>query len=287
MRQHRAGFTLVEILVVLAIIAILSALLFPVFNRARERGRQTNCASNLSQLYTAIRLYYDDERRYPASIRDLLPPEAMFPDDANGTTNNIPAASSGGYLKGGMDVLLCPSDDTESAVVRSSYGNIAWQFQSPSTPTYPDTNSLKLKGGTDATGDSLVSGVDPARWVYNAYGYDADGWAYTSPDEAMDYTASTPALLVNPSQTYNVKNNPLKYSLSNRLAPPETIVTHCVFHRTWTSDADFPGQLGIPTKAGQTQGSRDIVLRLDGRAKLVDVSTFTTSSPSLWQKPSF
>jgi prepilin-type processing-associated H-X9-DG protein len=49
--------------VVIAIIAILASILFPVFARAREKARETNCLSNLKQLGTALMMYagdYDD-----------------------------------------------------------------------------------------------------------------------------------------------------------------------------------------------------------------------------------
>jgi prepilin-type N-terminal cleavage/methylation domain-containing protein/prepilin-type processing-associated H-X9-DG protein len=48
--MKRKGFTLIELLVVIAIIAILAAILCPVFAKAREKARQTTCASNLHQL---------------------------------------------------------------------------------------------------------------------------------------------------------------------------------------------------------------------------------------------
>jgi prepilin-type N-terminal cleavage/methylation domain-containing protein len=41
------GFTLIELLVVVAIISLLAAILFPVFASAREKARQSTCASNL------------------------------------------------------------------------------------------------------------------------------------------------------------------------------------------------------------------------------------------------
>lgn len=54
------AFTLVEILVVLAVVVVLAAILFPVFNRVREQGRATTCRSNLKQLATAVQLYAQD-----------------------------------------------------------------------------------------------------------------------------------------------------------------------------------------------------------------------------------
>jgi len=53
MKNQRYGFTLMEMLVVVVIIGILSALLFPVFGRMQERGREVKCASNLRQLHQA------------------------------------------------------------------------------------------------------------------------------------------------------------------------------------------------------------------------------------------
>ncbi len=59
-RQRIHGFTLVELLVVMAILAILAGLLLPALVRARASGRQSNCMGNLRQIATAARLYMDD-----------------------------------------------------------------------------------------------------------------------------------------------------------------------------------------------------------------------------------
>lgn len=54
------GFTLVELLTVIAIIAVLTAVLFPVFQSARAKGRQAKCMSNLRQIGLALKAYATD-----------------------------------------------------------------------------------------------------------------------------------------------------------------------------------------------------------------------------------
>lgn len=62
-RTARLGFTLVELMVVIVIIAILMGVLMPNIARMREKGRRTVCATNLKQIHTLIETYmkdYDD-----------------------------------------------------------------------------------------------------------------------------------------------------------------------------------------------------------------------------------
>src|SRR5580704_3804273 len=71
MRNRNDGFTLIELLVVIAIIAILAAILFPVFASAREKARQTSCASNEKQLALAFLQYAQDYDEFmPCGTRD-------------------------------------------------------------------------------------------------------------------------------------------------------------------------------------------------------------------------
>ena len=60
MPKRHLAFTLVEITVVLAIVMLLAALLFPLFGRVRESGRRTVCLSNQKQIYAAFQLYLAD-----------------------------------------------------------------------------------------------------------------------------------------------------------------------------------------------------------------------------------
>ena len=72
MKRHARAFTLIEILVVIAIIGALVALLFPALAGVREKARATACLSNLRQLSTATFLYCNDnDGYYPPASWDL------------------------------------------------------------------------------------------------------------------------------------------------------------------------------------------------------------------------
>jgi prepilin-type N-terminal cleavage/methylation domain-containing protein len=67
------GFTLVELLVVLAIIGILAALILTPLSRAREKARKATCINNLRQITAAVRMYADDSNQF-------VPPPSQNPD---------------------------------------------------------------------------------------------------------------------------------------------------------------------------------------------------------------
>jgi prepilin-type N-terminal cleavage/methylation domain-containing protein/prepilin-type processing-associated H-X9-DG protein len=60
------GFTLIEVLVVIAIIAVLASIIFPVFSSARAKARSTRCVANLKQIGLAVEMYATDyDELYP------------------------------------------------------------------------------------------------------------------------------------------------------------------------------------------------------------------------------
>jgi competence protein ComGC len=68
MSYSRRGLTLVQLLVVIAVIGILVALLLPAVQAARESARRTHCTNNLKQLAVAAHLYHDTHDSFPPAF---------------------------------------------------------------------------------------------------------------------------------------------------------------------------------------------------------------------------
>ncbi len=113
--RRTPAFTLIETLVVIAIVAILAALLFPVFASARESGRRTVCISNLRQLGLAEQMYEQDygefsphlsdvERAYVRDTRIYLCPDDRF----HGQTGGSARLEGSLYLPSGVSYDYVP-----------------------------------------------------------------------------------------------------------------------------------------------------------------------------------
>jgi len=112
--RGRGGFTIVELLVVVAILALMLGLLLPAIQSAREASRRTACKSNLRQCGIAMQLYLD--RKSGGGPQDKFPEASGLPSSelftrwpAEPIRPSI-AAVLGPFTENVRDAFRCPSD---------------------------------------------------------------------------------------------------------------------------------------------------------------------------------
>ena len=134
--QRRRGFTLVELLTVIGIIAELSANLFPVFATARAKARSARCLHNMQQIGTAIEVYVQDHHGFLPPWSCTHPgsdPWTTPSGDENAPRDGVVTwdLSIMPYLKQ-AELLECPDNPNPNARDSRSYA-IAQYTQRPFT----------------------------------------------------------------------------------------------------------------------------------------------------------
>lgn len=201
----KRGFTLIELLVVIGIIAVLSAILFPVFAQVREKARQTMCISNENQLSMGMQLYTEDnDDTYPMMQYGTPGGTAftwgtvIYPYIKSGANNQ-----SGWAIAGG--VYQCPSSPRpqwNNYGIRNDifpdeiYSGFAVPVARTSMIDEPSDKAMIFeKGLGPGSNNAAEEAVEVRQWYWNwGYGHPvngdddaSEGWAYLDPPGSITH----------------------------------------------------------------------------------------------------
>ncbi|BCM93846.1 hypothetical protein IAD21_05737 [Abditibacteriota bacterium] len=171
--SKRHAFTLIELLTVIAIIALLAAILFPVFSQAREKARGVSCVSNLRQMGMAL---------------------VQYTQDYDGHMPNNDNSGGGGRWESTFDmmksyyksdqILMCPSatetdkfylfSDTTRPRCSYSINNTYWNDSTDKTFEKPGM----LESAFTDPSNTVFMGDSKAESSGNAWGFQVTGYQY-------------------------------------------------------------------------------------------------------------
>jgi type IV pilus assembly protein PilA len=98
-RNPRAGFSLIELLIVIAIILVILTVAIPKFSKAVMGARETGAVKAITTIHTAQVQYYSSFNRFAASLQELGPPAsgAEGPSAAGLIERDLASGDKGGY----------------------------------------------------------------------------------------------------------------------------------------------------------------------------------------------
>ena len=268
-KKRKSGFTLVEIIVVLAIAALLSSIVFASFKSVNEGNKKTSCQSNMVQIYQALRLYGQDfNGNFPSynpnglvkgTVSEPRPAAGLglwalyaYPSsnelDCDGRTTQLPALETpdnqtpplASYIKSPSS-FHCPFDNFDHPVVTGAGCRV------PSSTATLNSIQLEYK---DASG---VAYFNP---FYNSYQTADDQPAAGTATDLATYSSFRAPGSSRQLVYYKSQAMPSDINMQRR-TPDTTVITWCRFHR----------KLGTDGTTVSSASNSDNVLFMDGTVR--------------------
>jgi len=180
----RPAFSLVEVLVVVAIIAVLVALLIPAVLKVRESSNLTQCENNLRQIGLALHSHHDTYNRFPSGGWGWawvgMPDRGTGPDQPGGWVYNIlPYMEQGELRKLGIGQKSPEIEESTLTLLSTP----VTQFNCPSRRDGgPYPNGVKTKIYNVGVGESGTTYVQPSNMARSDYGANAGSQGFNEVD---------------------------------------------------------------------------------------------------------
>jgi len=240
-----------ELLTVIAIIAVLAAIIFPVFNSVRRSAKQTQCSSNMEQIFQALKLYHQDYQAYPPLLFGFVERYA-----SGNAVVPIDKASNATLYRDKLSTVQsfhCPFNTQEGE-----------KFDNVVKAVYP---RVQVKNGTNWANANGIAGdvvqrsngtstVDAEFYAYDSYDIGKiNSWKDGAPVYELHYMLfwTTDGML------QGGQNDDLR-QIGYRHPSEDAVVTWCTYARSW----------GPQGSKEPSNDKNDNVLFLNGQVKPVD-----------------
>ena len=262
--RRRGGFTIIEMLTVIAIIGILASIIFPVITAAKRKAYQTQCMNNMHEIGVAFKLFVQDEHRAPDFIAGPVERDgsgnAIPLDKSSGTINRQTVSLYPEYIKS-VRILECPlslinQDHKEYTLTDVAEDPMFNYWANPTSPNTPGSIRSVLNNGSKFE-------------LYLYDNYDSQ-FPKDCPEREAHYSPLWFYVDLIQNPTYPDTDPDYVRQLWWRSPPEDTVVTWCSFHREAVG--------GVPK-----EGSKDIVLFLDGHTALISSKIVLEQGSGGWQ----